>query len=122
MRTLTVVSLMFVAGASAVRAQAVVDPGMTREQVIATLGRPGHERTADSSTFFFYSNGHERRVGMNDIVVFANGKVVDAIFRSGARRFSGSSSSPAAIPPEVARKQHAPPGAELRTGAPAKKP
>lgn len=122
MRTLTFISLMFAAGTSALGAQAVVDPGMTREQVVATLGRPGHTRTADSSTFFFYSNGRERRVGMNDIVVFANGKVVDAIFRSGARRFSGSSSSPAAIPPEVARKQHASRGTELQTAAPAKKP
>lgn len=99
---------LFLAGAALTArpaaAQAVIDPGMTRAQVIAKLGPPAVERSADGSTYLFYRNGTERRVGMNDLVVLEGDKVVDAVLRSSARKYSGKSSSPLAIPPEVARK------------------
>jgi len=94
-------------------AQAVIDPGMTKAQVIARLGPPAVVRTTDGSTYLFYRNGTERRVGMNDLVILEDDKVVDAVLRSAARRYSGKSSSPAAIPPEVARKAKASPAAPL---------
>ncbi len=97
--------LLLVASAQTVGAQAVIDPAMTRAQVIAKLGAPLAERTVAGSTFLFYGNGSERRVGMNDVVILEDDKVVDAVFRSKSRRFSGLSSSPVPIPPEIARKR-----------------
>ncbi|HVT38129.1 MAG TPA: hypothetical protein VHE78_03730 [Gemmatimonadaceae bacterium] len=105
MRTTIVFTLLCLTGSAALSAQAVVDPGMSKAQVIAKLGKPTVERSADTLTFLFYRNGVERRVGMSDVVTLTNDAVVDAVFRSGARRYSGKSSSPVAIPPEVARKQ-----------------
>ena len=88
-------------------AQAVIDPGMSKAQVIAKLGKPAVERTADASTYLFYRNGAERTVGMNDIVVLESDKVVDAVLRSSARKYSGTSSSPAAISAAAARRPKA---------------
>ena len=111
MRPSTIVWTVMMASllaAGALPAQAVVDPGMSRAQVVAKLGKPNVERAADSLVFLFYRNAVERRVGMSDIVVLVGDKVVDAVFRSGARRYSGSSSSPAPIPADVARKRKPP--------------
>jgi hypothetical protein len=125
----TTLLLLSIAGAAltaaSAAAQAVINPGMTKGQVIARLGPPAIERTAGGSTYLFYRNGTERRVGMNDLVVLEGDKVVDAVLRSTARRYSGKSSSPAAIPPEVARKAKAtpvPPPAVPAAPAPTKKP
>lgn len=90
--------------AGSVAAQHVVDPGMSKAQVVARLGKPAVERSAGTSTYLFYSNGIQRTVGMNDIVVLEGDKVVDAIFRSRARSYSGKSSSPAALSAATARK------------------
>ena len=114
MRTVTGLTLVLVAGTAACAlvaaradAQMVVDPGMGKVAVLAKLGKPSAERTKDAFTYLFYTNGSERRVGMNDVVVLENDKVIDAVFRSGTRRYSGTSSSPTAIPAEDARKQGA---------------
>lgn len=101
-------------------AQAVIDPGMTKTQVIAKFGLPTVERTVGGATFLFYRNGTEGRVGMNDLVILEDDKVVDAVLRSATRRYSGTSSSPAAIPPEVARKAKATPAAPATTVPPRK--
>ena len=101
MRTYLALSLALVAGASA-QAQMVVDPGMSKAQVVAKLGKPLAERTHEGRTYLFYDNKMEKKVGMNDLVVLDGDKVVDAIFRAGDRRYSGTSSSPSAIPSEVA--------------------
>jgi hypothetical protein len=121
MRTLRILALL-AAAAAPLAAQAVVDPGMSRDQVIAKLGKPATERTSGAFTYLFYSNGSERKVGMNDLVLLEGNKVVDAVFRSSARRYSGTSSSPAPISAEDARKQGGsqPPGG-LRTKDPATK-
>jgi outer membrane protein assembly factor BamE (lipoprotein component of BamABCDE complex) len=81
-----------------------IDSGMTKAQVVERLGAPGIERTRGTFTFLFYSNGRERSVGMNDLVVLNDDKVVDAIFRSAQRTYTGRSTSPRAIPPAEARK------------------
>ncbi len=80
-----------------------VEPGMTREQVIATLGEPLSTRRFQGHTYLLFQNGCEKKCGMNDLVVLDSGKVVDAVFRSSARHYSGKSSSPVAIPADVAK-------------------
>jgi hypothetical protein len=74
-----------------------IDPGMTQAQVVAKLGEPASTRTYDGHTYLLYKNGCERSCGMSDLVVLDSDKVVDAIFRSNARRYSGTSSSPRMI-------------------------
>jgi hypothetical protein len=76
---------------------ATIDSGMTRAQVVAKLGEPMSARTYDGHTYLLYKNGCERSCGMSDLVVLDSDKVVDAIFRSNARRYSGTSSSPRMI-------------------------
>jgi len=88
--------------------QVTIDPGMTREQVVAKLGEPLSARTYDGHTYLLYRNGCEKKCGMNDLVVLDSGKVVDAVFRSHARKYSGESSSPRMIA-----------AGEVRKGAPA---
>jgi len=106
MRTLFALSLL-AAAAVPLQAQAVVDPGMARAQVVAQLGAPAIERTNGDASYLFYRNGCERTCGMNDVVVLDKGAVVDAVFRSSKRRFSGTSSSPRMIPAAEARKAKA---------------
>lgn len=71
-----------------------IDPGMSREQVVARLGEPLSARAYENFTYLLYRNGCEKRCGMNDLVVFDDGKVVDAVFRSSSRKYTGTSSSP----------------------------
>lgn len=77
----------------------VIDPGMTREQVVAELGAPAATREAGRFVYMFYPNGCERTCGMQDLVILENGGVVDAIFRSARRSYSGTSSSPGSVAP-----------------------
>ncbi|HEY2163567.1 MAG TPA: hypothetical protein VGH04_06245, partial [Gemmatimonadaceae bacterium] len=74
-----------------------IDPGMTQAQVVAKLGEPLSTRTYDGHTYLLYKNGCERSCGMSDLVVLDSDKVVDAIFRSNGRRYTGTSSSPRMI-------------------------
>ena len=99
---------------AALRAQrGTVDPGMTRAQVEERLGKPKAERTTGNSTFLFYANGCVRECGMDDLVVLENDAVVDAIFRSPAHRYTGTSSSPAPLTPSAARAQRGAPSGTL---------
>ena len=86
------------AGVQGVAAQSI-DPGMTKGQVIERLGAPAAERTSGAYTYLFYQNGREYSVGMSDLVILQNNAVVDAIFRSTARQYSGRSSSPEGVMP-----------------------
>jgi hypothetical protein len=86
------------------QAPATIDPGMTREQVLAKLGAPLSIRSYGSSTFLMYKNGCEKTCGINDVVVLDSNKVVDAIFRSAARKYTGKSSSPQMITRAQARR------------------
>lgn len=134
MRKLTFVALLAAAFAGHAQAQAAsIDPGMTKEQVIARLGKPTSEHSSSTATYLYYSNGQEKKVGMSDMVALENGKVVDAVFRSPSRRYSGKSSSPVAISEEAAAAKgnggKAPPmrmpaaskAPETKKAAPAKK-
>jgi hypothetical protein len=108
MRNASWIALLVVAVAGSAGAQTgSIDSGMTKEQVVARLGKPISEHSSGGSTYLYYSNGDEKKYGMHDMVALENGKVVDAVFRSSARRYTGKSSSPAAVAPEdAAAKGH----------------
>ncbi|HET9797709.1 MAG TPA: hypothetical protein VFP90_06970 [Gemmatimonadaceae bacterium] len=84
-----------------------ISPGMPRARVVATLGTPATERTVGEFAYLFYVNECGRRCGMNDLVVLRHDSVVDAIFRSPARHYTGTSSSPAPIPAKEAAERGA---------------
>jgi SmpA/OmlA family protein len=101
---------------------ATIDPGMSREQVVAKLGEPLSTRSYDGHTYLLYRNGCEKKCGMNDLVVLDSGKVVDAVFRSGNRKYSGTSSSPRMISAAEARKGVGAPSSPAPLKTPPKKP
>ncbi len=102
MRRMSAVALLLVVIAASAHAQAAIDPGMTKDQVISKLGKPASEHSSGNLTYLYYANGQERKMGMSDMVALEDGKVVDAVFRSSARKYSGKSSSPAPVSAEAA--------------------
>ena len=116
--------IMAVLAALTIQSQgpATIDPGMTREQVVAKLGEPLSARNYDGHTYLLYRNGCEKKCGMNDLVVLDSGKVVDAVFRSPSRKFSGASSSPHMISAAEARKGVGAPSSPAPLKTPPKKP
>ena len=110
MRHLFVLVLMFTAAPLlAQSATRTISPGMKKSQVIAALGQPATARAVGEDTYLFYTNACGRKCGMNDLVILHADSVTDAIFRSPSRRYTGTSSSPAAIAPRSAA--HARPAA-----------
>ena len=84
------------AGASAQEAKSI-DPGMTQAQVAERLGAPAAVRTSGNFTYLFYKNNCVKQCGIDDLVILESDGVIDAVFRSPARRYTGVSSSPEAI-------------------------
>ena len=84
------------------RAQSI-DPGFSRAQVEARLGKPVAERTVGDFAYLFYNNGCEVSCGQHDIVTLKSGKVSDAILRGKGRSYTGKSSSPAGRTPKHER-------------------
>ena len=94
-----------------------VSPGMSRAKVVAALGAPSTERTVGEFKYLFYTNACGKRCGMNDLVILRRDSVVDAIFRSNARHYTGTSSSPMAISEkEAAERGAAKPSAGSKSG------
>ena len=85
-----------------------IDPGMSKAQVIALFGKPASDRARGDVTYLLFANGMEKEVGMSDLVVLEGDKVVDAVLRAPNRTFSGTSSSPRAIPATEAAKTKPP--------------
>jgi hypothetical protein len=113
MRHLIAFALLFApAVLSAQQGPRTISPGMHRDQVIAALGQPATIRTASEYSYLFYPNSCGRACGMNDLVILRSDSVVDAIFRSPERHYTGQSSSPEALIAE--------PVAPARRTAPAK--
>ncbi|MDH5805900.1 MAG: outer membrane protein assembly factor BamE [Gemmatimonadota bacterium] len=71
-----------------------VSPGMTLEQVVEVWGEPVATRAYGNFTYVYYRNGCERTCGMFDLVMLEGGQVIDAIVRTSAHVYSGTSSSP----------------------------
>lgn len=103
--------VLLCAAAVAARAQAPksIDPGMSQAQVVERLGDPTLSRSSGDFTYLFYKNGCVKSCGMDDVVILRKDSVVDAVFRSPERAYSGKSSSPKMIPADVAA--HTRPGA-----------
>jgi len=104
------------------QATATIDPGMSRDQVVAKLGEPVSTRAYDSHTYLMYKNGCEKTCGMNDLVILDSGKVVDAVFRSSGRHYSGTSSSPRMISMNEAQHGNATGPLAMPAGEPKAKP
>jgi hypothetical protein len=96
-RLLILLALATHAAVLSAQGPATISPGMSRAKVVSALGRPSTERTVAEFRYLFYRNDCGARCGMNDLVILRNDRVVDAIFRSPGRRYTGTSSSPAPI-------------------------
>jgi hypothetical protein len=108
-RPLVLAALLAFAAAPATSAAAqtkdnIIDPGMSKTQVIEHLGQPQSLKTADTTLYMYYRNGCEKTCGMNDVVILVHDKVVDAIFRDPSRKYTGESSSPNQVSAAQARK------------------
>jgi hypothetical protein len=122
-RQLVLAALVALAAPLAPRAGAqtkdnIIDPGMSKTQVIEHLGQPSSVKTADTALYMFYPNGCLKTCGMNDVVILVHDKVVDAIFRDPNRKYTGESSSPTQITAAEAIKT----GKEKHTGSMTVKP
>jgi hypothetical protein len=84
-----------------------ISPGMTRAQVESALGAPATLRTVSEFSYLFYPNACGRSCGMNDLVILRRDSVVDAIFRSPNRHYTGQSSSPQEARPQVSGRKAA---------------
>jgi hypothetical protein len=102
MRRLIVLAVVLYGTPLVAQGAHTVSPGMHKAQVIAALGQPVTARSVGEDTYLFYVNSCGRKCGMNDLVILHADSVTDAIFRSPDRHYTGTSSSPAAIPPRVA--------------------
>ena len=102
--TLTLALLGALAAPAAAQATKSIDPGMNQAQVVERLGEPTASRTSGNFTYLFYKNGCGKVCGMDDIVLLENDAVVDAVFRAPERAYTGTSSSPRAIPADVAAR------------------
>lgn len=113
-RAILSLALLFGAsvGASAQETKSI-DPGMTQAQVAERLGAPAAVRTSGNFTYLFYKNGCVKECGIDDLVILESDGVIDAVFRSPSRRYTGVSSSPEAISAGQARSNRA--GAETAT-------
>ena len=121
--TLALALLCAVAAPSAAQAPRSIDPGMSEAKVVERLGEPDATRSAGEFKYLFYRNGCIRQCGMDDVVILQKDSVVDAMFRSADRSYSGKSSSPRAIPADVAARtrpgaREVPAGEVVQAGAP----
>ena len=107
-RLLIALSFVSLTAQAQTGAAGTIDPGMTRAQVIERLGKPATVRTYQGSTYLLYPNNCGKTCGMQDLVILDHDVVVDAVFRSPNRHYTGTSSSPDATKPN-ARSQRSQP-------------
>jgi len=101
---LALVLLSVVTASSMAQAPKSIDPGMSQAKVVERLGDPDASRAAGDFKYLFYHNSCIRQCGMDDVVILQKDSVVDAMFRSAERIYTGKSSSPRAIPADVAAR------------------
>jgi hypothetical protein len=107
----------------AAQAPRSIDPGMSEAKVVEHLGAPDASRISGDFKYLFYHNDCIKQCGMDDVVILQKDSVVDAMFRSAERSYSGKSSSPRAIPADVAARtrpgaRQVPAGEVVQAGAP----
>lgn len=105
MRIRFVALLLAAPMALAAQASGTISPNMNRRQVTAALGEPATIRTVGEHTYMFYRNRCGKACGMNDLVVLRSDSVVNAIFRSPNRHYTGKSSSPEPLSGTAAKKR-----------------
>src|SRR5690349_11856252 len=115
--------LCVTAAPSRAQAPKSIDPGMSEAKVVERIGQPDASRAAGDFKYLFYHNNCIKQCGMDDVVILQKDSVVDAMFRSAERTYTGKSSSPRAIPAQVAARSrpgsHDAPSAEVvQSGAP----
>jgi hypothetical protein len=71
----------------------LIEPGMSREQVVVRLGTPVVERHDGMRTYLTFDNDCGKSCGGDDLVILDNDAVVDAVFRTGKRQYAGVSSA-----------------------------
>src|SRR6266480_5510539 len=96
--------LCAIAAPGGAQAPKSIDPGMSEAKVVERIGQPDASRAAGDFKYLFYHNDCIRQCGMDDVVILQRDSVVDALFRSAERTYTGKSSSPRAIPAEVAAR------------------
>ena len=79
MRSLAAFTVLCLAASATLGAQATIDPGMSKAQVIAKLGPPSAQRSSATATYLYYKNGLEKTVGMSDLVTSNPGEYEDLI-------------------------------------------
>jgi len=122
MRQLITLSLLAFATVASAQGARTISPGMSRAKVVAALGAPTTERTVSEFRYLFYQNTCGKACGMNDLVILKNDSVVDAIFRSPSRHYTGTSSSPAPISAKDAADRAPAAGASKSSGTIRMKP
>lgn len=122
MRLFIFLSLLLPAVALSAQSARTISPGMSRAKVVAALGSPSTERTVADFRYLFYRNSCGKACGMNDLVILRNDAVVDAIFRSPSRHYTGTSSSPAPISAKDAADRAPASGATKSSGTIRMKP
>ncbi|MFL5606868.1 MAG: hypothetical protein ACJ8AD_10525 [Gemmatimonadaceae bacterium] len=105
MRHLIAIALLCTPAVLLGQSENTISPGMTRAQVEAALGAPATMRTVSEFSYLFYANACGRACGMNDLVILRRDSVVDAIFRSPNRHYTGQSSSPQEARPQVSARR-----------------
>jgi hypothetical protein len=108
MRHLIAIALLCTPATLLAQRDNTISPGMSRAQVEAALGAPPTMRTVGEFSYLFYTNACGRACGMNDLVILRRDSVVDAIFRSPNRHYTGQSSSPEEARPQLAPRKAAP--------------
>ena len=121
--SLALALLCAIAAPSAAQAPRSIDPGMSQAKVVERLGEPDATRSAGDFKYLFYHNGCIKQCGMDDVVILQKDSVVDAMFRSADRSYTGKSSSPRAIPADVAARtrpgaREVPSGEVVQAGTP----
>jgi hypothetical protein len=96
--------LCVIAAPGAAQAPKAIDPGMSEAKVVERLGQPDVSRTSGDLKYLFYHNNCIKQCGMDDVVILQKDSVVDAMFRSADRSYTGKSSSPRSIPAQVAAR------------------
>lgn len=101
---LALVLLCTMAGSAKAQAPRSIDPGMSQAQVVERFGEPDLSRKSGDFTYLFYRNSCGRACGVDDVVILQKDSVVDVVLRAADRTYSGKSSSPRAIPADVAAR------------------
>lgn len=101
---LAVALLCVIAAPSRAQAPKSIDPGMSEAKVVERIGQPDASRAAGDFKYLFYHNNCIKQCGMDDVVILQKDSVVDAMFRSAERTYTGKSSSPRSIPADVAAR------------------